>query len=65
MSDEEKKNDPQAIGSAQTYTRRYALLALCGVAADDDDDGKAGSTPARRRRPSFHAGPSATRPPLA
>lgn len=45
----EVKNDPQAIGSAQTYTRRYALLALCGVAADDDDDGKAGSTPARRQ----------------
>jgi hypothetical protein len=37
---------PQAVGSAQTYARRYALLALCGIAADDDDDGRAASKPA-------------------
>lgn len=40
------QKDPQSIGSALTYARRYALLALCGIAADDDDDGKAGSRPA-------------------
>ena len=28
---------PQAIGSAITYARRYALAALVGVAAEDDD----------------------------
>ncbi len=44
-------NRPQAIGSAQTYARRYALLALCGIAADDDDDGRAASKPAQQQRP--------------
>jgi len=32
---------PQAIGSAITYARRYALCAVTGVAADEDDDGQA------------------------
>lgn len=31
------KNDPQGIGSAITYARRYALMAFAGVAPDDDD----------------------------
>jgi hypothetical protein len=31
------KNDPQGIGSAITYMRRYALQAMAGVCADDDD----------------------------
>jgi hypothetical protein len=30
---------PQAIGSAITYGRRYALCAITGVAPEDDDDG--------------------------
>lgn len=29
--------DAQAIGSAITYARRYALAAMCGVAPEDDD----------------------------
>jgi len=29
---------PQAFGSAITYARRYALLAVCGVAPGGDDD---------------------------
>ena len=29
---------PQTIGGAITYARRYALLAVTGVAPDDDDD---------------------------
>jgi hypothetical protein len=37
------KNDPQGVGSAVTYGRRYSLLALLGVAPDDDDDGNAAS----------------------
>lgn len=33
---------PQQVGSAITYARRYALLAVTGVAPDvDDDDGQA------------------------
>ncbi len=31
------KQDPQAIGSAITYSRRYALAAIVGVAQVDDD----------------------------
>jgi hypothetical protein len=31
------KNDPQAAGSAITYARRYALQAMCNLAAEDDD----------------------------
>jgi hypothetical protein len=29
--------DPQAVGSAITYLRRYALQAIAGVAPEDDD----------------------------
>ena len=32
------KNDPQGIGSAITYARRYALSAIVGVAPKDEDD---------------------------
>lgn len=35
------KQDPQGIGSAITYARRYSLSAMVGVAPDDDDDGEA------------------------
>ncbi len=31
------KNDPQSLGSAITYARRYALQAIVGIAPDDDD----------------------------
>lgn len=31
------KNDPQGIGSAITYGRRYALAAMVGVCPEDDD----------------------------
>lgn len=31
------KPDPQAAGSAITYARRYALQAMCNLAAEDDD----------------------------
>lgn len=33
------KNPAQALGSAETYARRYSLSAFLGVSADDDDDG--------------------------
>lgn len=36
------KNDPQGLGSALTYMRRYSLAALAGV-AQEDDDGNAAS----------------------
>lgn len=31
------KNDPQGVGSATTYLRRYSLAALLGLAQEDDD----------------------------
>jgi len=37
-----KSNDPQAQGSAITYARRYALMAILGIVpAETDDDGNA------------------------
>lgn len=34
-----KQNDPQAVGSAITYAKRYALAGVLGLNIDDDDDG--------------------------
>jgi hypothetical protein len=34
------KQTPQAQGSAITYARRYALMALLALVADEDDDGE-------------------------
>lgn len=42
------KADPQGIGSAITYGRRYLLLAMCGVAPEDDDGNAASGKPAGR-----------------
>lgn len=39
-----KANDPQALGSAMTYARRYAYCAMTGVTAiGEDDDGNLAS----------------------
>ena len=35
------KNDPQGIGSAITYGRRYSLAAMVGISPEDDDAEKA------------------------
>lgn len=43
------KADPQGIGSAITYGRRYALLGLAGL-APEDDDGNAASRPREQGR---------------
>lgn len=39
------KLDAQGLGSAATYARRYALLAVAGVAGEEDDDGSAATKP--------------------
>jgi hypothetical protein len=39
------KQDPQSIGSAITYARRYALGAILGLNIDEDDDGNKASEP--------------------
>jgi len=40
---ETKKQDPQSVGSAISYLKRYALSAMVGIATDGDDDGNAAS----------------------
>jgi len=37
------KQDAQGQGSATTYARRYSILAVLGVVADEDDDGNKAS----------------------
>lgn len=37
------KNDPQGVGSAITYGRRYLVAAMLSLAADEDDDGNGSS----------------------
>lgn len=34
-----KDNNPQAVGSAITYARRYSLSAMLGIVTEEDDDG--------------------------
>lgn len=36
-----KQNDPQSLGSAQTYSRRYGLQSFISLPAEDDDGEKA------------------------
>lgn len=40
------QNNVQSIGSAITYGKRYALVAMAGIASDEDDDGES-TTPTR------------------
>ena len=42
------KPDAQGYGSAITYARRYALMALCNVAGEDDDDAETGQDHVRQ-----------------
>jgi hypothetical protein len=44
------KRDPQGVGSAITYARRYGLSAIVGATADDDDDAAA-AMPGGRPKP--------------
>lgn len=48
-----QKQDPQGVGSAVTYLRRYSLAAVCAI-AQEDDDGEAAvernGKPARREK---------------
>jgi hypothetical protein len=44
------KQDAQGVGSALSYSRRYALAACLGICSEDDDDGHAASQPAKKDR---------------
>lgn len=50
------KNDPQGVGSAMTYGRRYGLAAIIGIVADADDDGNAASAKNGNLRPMVQNG---------
>jgi len=43
------KTDPQGMGSAITYARRYGLQSACGIPSEDDD-GNAASEPMSKAR---------------
>jgi len=45
-----QKNDPQGVGSANTYLRRQSLSAVAGIAQEDDDGNAASSAPAPSRQ---------------
>lgn len=53
------KHDPQGVGSAITYGRRYALAAMIGIVSDVDDDGNHASQPTQQKQ---QAQPSQQRP---
>ena len=44
------KADPQGIGSAITYGRRYGLASMVGICSEEDDDGNQASRPAPAQR---------------
>ena len=48
--------DPQKLGGAITYYRRYTLASLLGAKAEDDDGNKAVKQIKEERKPSFKAG---------
>lgn len=56
------RQDPQGQGSALTYMRRYALVAMLGLNTEEDDDGNASIKPQAKTRVS-KATPASKTPP--
>lgn len=50
------KDDPQGLGSAITYQRRYALGSILSLNIDEDDDGNQASTPVKDEKPWLNKG---------
>lgn len=46
-----RASDPQSVGSAVTYLRRYGLLSMACVAPADDDGNAASQPPPQAQRP--------------
>jgi hypothetical protein len=44
-AEQPSQRDPQSVGSALTYIRRYQLAALLGLSGSDDDDAQAAPKP--------------------
>ena len=45
------KSDPQGLGSALTYARRYSLCTILGIITEDDDGNAASVQPQRQHKP--------------
>ena len=56
------KNDAQAIGSAITYGRRYALVSMLSLSTEDDDDGEEAIKPAQPRQQPQRQAPTQRQP---
>jgi hypothetical protein len=50
------RDEPQAIGSAISYARRYAMSAMLGIVSDEDDDAEAGAAHQTRKNNSYSTG---------
>jgi len=62
------KNDPQSMGSAITYARRYALVSMLCLDVDDDDDGNAATKavqPTQSEQQAFREQIQGSRPKIA
>ena len=57
--------DAQKLGSAITYARRYSLMSILSLTADDDDDGNSAAQPAPRKQPQAQPAPPPARPAAA
>lgn len=51
------KNDPQGMGSAITYARRYSLCAMLGIITEDDDGNAASIHPQKQHKQQHHSHP--------
>jgi len=57
------ESDPQRLGSALTYVRKYALIAIVGLAAEDDDGQAASSQGHGGQRQQTRQEPQGRQPP--
>ena len=51
-------DDPQKVGSALTYLRRYGLSSAVGMVAEDDDDGQGAQGKGSTDKPQATPGPT-------
>lgn len=56
-----QKQDPQGVGSAISYLRRYSLAAVCGI-AQEDDDANAATKPKAETKPTQKPAPAKVEP---